>query len=127
MIRNRIEWFLESMNIYSETQDAYRKDHNYNDLVVRVVQLIQEGWCRDETTVMCVIDFDSYFECIWREKVICKLYEAGVKGNMLRLMADYLTDRKFRMVANQHTTEWVTSVVGTPQGGILSFSTILLI
>ena len=120
MMRNRVEWFLESRNMYSKTQDAYRKDHNCNDLVLRAVQHIQEGWCRGETTVMCIFDFDSYFECIWREKLICKLHEVGIKGDMLRLIADYLTDRKFRIVVNQHTSDWVESLVGTPQGGILS-------
>ena len=39
---------------------------------------------------------------------------------MLRLMADYLTNRKMRLVVNKHTTEWVESLIGTPQGGILS-------
>ena len=104
MIRNRVEWFLESRNCYSSTQEAYRKDHNCNDLVLRAVQHIQEEWNRGETTVMCIFDFSSYFECIWREKLVCKLHEAGIKGDMLRLMADYLTERKFRLVVNQYTT-----------------------
>ena len=120
MMRIRLEWHLESSNLLSITQEAYRKDRNCNDLMLRLVQSIQEGWNRGETTVLCIFDFSSYFESVWRERLICKLYEAGVKGRMLRLFHDYISNRKFRLVVNKFTTEWTESSIGTPQGGILS-------
>ena len=70
--------------------------------------------------MLCIFDFASYFENIWRDKLICKQYEAGIRGKILRLFADYISQRKFRIVVNDYTTEWHGSVIGTPQGGILS-------
>ena len=120
MMRERLDWHMESLDKWSNTQEAYRKDRVCNDIMIRFVQSVQEGWNRGETTVLCIFDFESYFETLWRDKLICKLYDAGIKGKILRLFADYISNRKFRLVVNNHTTEWHDSSIGTPQGGILS-------
>ena len=120
IIHNRLQWFLESNNLISATQDAYRHDQSCNDLVLRLVQTIQEAWNRGETLVLAAIDFDSYFETIWREKLINKLYNIGIRGSIVKVLESYICHRQHRFSINSFTSEWIASTIGLSQGGILS-------
>ena len=120
IMNERLEWYLESGMLLSVTQDAYRKEHNCNDTILRLVQTIQEGWNAGMTVVVCFLDFDSYFENIWRANLICKLYDMGVRGRMLQLINDYLKDRQMKIAVNTKCSRWKTSSVGLPQGGVNS-------
>lgn len=60
MIKKRVEWFSEINRKYAKTQEAFRKDRNCNNIVVRVVQHIQEGWNHDKTTALLVFDFENH-------------------------------------------------------------------
>ena len=120
IIYNRLHWFFETNNLFSATQDAYRHNHSCNDLVLRLTQSIQEAWNRKETVVLACIDFESYFETIWRERLINKLSSSGVNGNILKVLHTYLCSRFYRFAINDHQTEWSHSSVGLSQGGILS-------
>ena len=61
----RLECFLESNSKFQDTQEAYRKDIYWNDsILIRPVHQIQEGWNKNETTILCIIDFKSYFGTI---------------------------------------------------------------
>ena len=120
IIYNRLLWFFETNNLFSPTQDAYRHGHSCNDLVLRLTQTIQDSWNRNETMVLACIDFESYFETIWREKLINQLSAAGIKGNILKVLHVYICSRQFRFSINDFQTEWEQSAVGLSQGGILS-------
>ena len=120
MVRTRLDWKLESTEELSETQEAYRIRREPNDLTVRMVQSIQESWNQDKTVIVFISDFKGFFESIWRPLLIIKLQRAGIGGDILKLINDYLTERKIRFDINSITTEWMTTDVGSPQGSGLS-------
>ena len=82
MVRSRLEWMLESCGMISYSQDAYRSEHDGNDLLVRLIQFVQESWNRGETVVVFISDFQGFFESVWRPLLVIKLQRAGVTGNM---------------------------------------------
>ena len=102
----RLEWYLESHLLLSKTQDAYRKEHNCNDTNLRLVQTIQDAWNSGMTVIVCFLDFDSYFENIWRENLICKLHDLGIRGKFLKLLHDYLDNRQMKIVVNNDNIEY---------------------
>ena len=120
MIRTRLEWKLESSNQLSYTQEAYRCGRDGNNITIRLTQNIQDKWNIGETVIVFISDFKNFFESVWRPIIIIKLHRAGITGNMLKLVSDYLLNRMIRFNVNSITTDWMFSEVGTPQGSGLS-------
>ena len=120
IIRERVDWRIEVNNRLSVTQEAYRKDRSGNDIKLRLVQSIQEAWNKDETVVLAVIDYDSFFENIWRDLLLVKLHELGVRGKVLKVLYNYLKGRKYCFEVNELVSELKDSNMGVPQGGIPS-------
>ena len=119
IMKNRLDWKFETSNILANTQEAYRKNRSCNDIVLKLTQSIQEALNLNKTTIVCISDFQSYFESIWRELLIIKLGQAGIGGKFLSLIADYLNGRKYRFSVNNIITEWEDSTIGVPQGSII--------
>ena len=45
-------------------------------------------------------DYDSFFENIWHDLLLVKLHKAGIKGKILKIMYNYLKNRKFCFEVN---------------------------
>ena len=120
IIRERVDWKLETENGFSFTQEAYRKERAANDILTRFVQSVQEAWNDGETVVLAIIDYDSFFENIWHDLLLVKLHELGIRGKTLKILYNYLRDRKCCFEVNGFVSELKDSTLGTPQGGIPS-------
>ena len=56
----------------------------------------------------------------WHKGLIHKLYHSGIKGGLLILLSNFLTDRISRNNVNGYTSEWFPITISLPQGLILS-------
>ena len=112
MVRERVDWKLETVQGLAETQEAYRKDRCGNDILVRFVHSVQDAWNRNETVVLAVIDYDSFFENIWRELLLVKLHKLGIRGKTLKILYNYLRERKYCFEVNGIVTELHERTIG---------------
>ena len=51
-------------------------------------------------------DISKAFDKVWGEDLIFKLRTYGVEGDLLKLLINYLEDRKQRVVLNGQTSSW---------------------
>ena len=65
------------------------------------------------------LDVSKAFDKVWHQGLIFKLKAYGVKGNFLKLLENYLTDRQQRVVLNGRTSSWQNIYVGVSQGSVL--------
>ena len=65
------------------------------------------------------LDIPKAFDKVWHKGLIYKLKQNGVAGNLLKTLADFLKDRKQRVVLNGQNSTWVNVEAGVPQGSIL--------
>ena len=56
---------------------------------------------------------------MWHDGFIFKLEQNGISGNLLRLLQDYLNDRKQRVVINGSYSDYSNIESGVPQGSFL--------
>ena len=65
------------------------------------------------------IPFWSQFDKVWHEGLIFKLEQNEISGKLLRLVKDFLSNRKQRVVLNGQCSSWMDVQAGVPQGSIL--------
>ena len=65
------------------------------------------------------IDISQAFDKVWYEGLIFKLEQKGISGKLLRLIKDFLSNRKQRVVLNGQCSSWMDVQAGVPQGSIL--------
>ena len=58
------------------------------------------------------------FDALWRDEALYKLYEAGIRNNMLPVVDSFLCDRLSRNLVNTNSSNWVQTHTGVPQGSL---------
>ena len=64
-------------------------------------------------------DISKAFDRVWHRGLLYKLSSAGIKGDLLRWLSSYLSNRTQRVVLNGQSSEWASVKAGVPQGSIL--------
>ena len=76
--------------------------------------------CKHDHAVAVYIDLEKAFELANKNVVLSEIVRAGVKGNILKVLSDYLTDRRAVVAFQGCTSNRTTFENGTPQGSTLS-------
>ena len=65
------------------------------------------------------LDFSKAFDKVPHQRLLLKCQGLGIRGNLLAWIADWLVDRKQRVVLNGRASEWGDVISGVPQGSVL--------
>ena len=65
------------------------------------------------------LDISKAFDKVWHDGLIFKLEQNGIYGNLLRLLQNYLDDRKQRVVINGSYSDYSNIESDVPQGSVL--------
>ena len=65
------------------------------------------------------LDISKAFDKVWHEGLLFKLKCYGVEGGILKLLENYLHNRKQRVLLNGQNSSWEDVNAGVPQGSIL--------
>ena len=65
------------------------------------------------------LDISKAFDKVWHPGLIFKLEQNGISGKLLRLIKDFLSNRKQRVVLNGQCFSWMDVQAGVHQGSIL--------
>ena len=65
------------------------------------------------------LDISKAFDKVWHKGIIFKLQQNGISGKLLRVLSDFLKDRKQRVILNGQLSSWTSVNAGVPQGSIL--------
>ena len=64
-------------------------------------------------------DFQKAFDKVPKTRLLQKLSAYGIEGKVLCWIADFLSDRKMRIMVRGEYSEWVDVISGVPQGSVL--------
>ena len=112
---------LRDNNLLSSLQSGFLPgDSTVNQLTFlynTFCQALDSG--KEVRAVFC--DISKAFDrvCVWHAGLLAKLQAAGVSGNIHAWFADYLSDRKQRVVLPGAVSDWTYIRARVPQGSIL--------
>ena len=108
--------FLNENNILTKHQSGFRP----NDLTVNQLAYMYHEFCKaldDKKDVRIIYgDISKAFDRVWHQGLLYKLQKVGIKGDLLHWFANYLTDRKQRVVIRDQISHWGNIKAGVPQG-----------
>ena len=117
LIRSNIIDFLE--NSINPNQHGFVKNKscltNLLETYDCLINLLESGAPVD----LIYLDFSKAFDRVPHYRLLSKLENIGIKGKLLDVIRDFLTDRKFRVSVEGKFSRFKDILSGIPQGSVL--------
>nr|KAG5708055.1 hypothetical protein BaRGS_025193 [Batillaria attramentaria] len=120
MINKRLMWHLESNNLITKEQTAFRKNRSTEDQLVYLAQSIENAFQEKKKVVATFIDLSKAFDKVWKDGLLLKLLTAGIAGRMFSWIKSFLCHRTARVKLDSSLNHTVKIREGVPQGGVIS-------
>jgi ribonuclease HI len=120
MVANRLSAWLESNNKLSRWQCGFRKRHQTTDHAVRLAEGVTDGFQRKQDTGAVFFDMQAAYDTVWHDGLVYKLAKLGVRGNMLRTINSFISERRITTRLSNHKSKAIKVADGLPQGAVLS-------
>ena len=116
---------IEAWLLRSEKDDKDQEGFSKKKNTIRYLSRLHHGIVSDKEnnlTVLCLfIDFEKAFDSVWKQGLIVKLHQLGIRGNILKLINNFLFSRKVKLNINgKKGNDRQGSDHGLPQGSVLS-------
>ena len=119
IIYSRLYSYFSSQNILNSTQFGFRKGHSTSHALNYSINHIQDALKNKEHVLGIFIDLSKAFDTIDHNTLLTKLEIYGVRGNMLKLIESYLTNRYQYVSVFNEKSEKLPVEYGVPQGSCL--------
>lgn len=120
MIKPRLCNFLETNNLISKYQSGCRANHSCEDNLTRLESDCKKAQASRNYLIAIFLDLSNAFDKLWIGGILNYLKHIGIRGRILKWIADFLRHRKIKVKQNGHLSEIVETINGCPQGSVLS-------
>lgn len=120
VLNRRLTIFLDETKFVAPEQGGFRAGHECIEHSVVLYEVLRRRNAAKVDTYVGFIDFAKAFDTVWRNGLLYKLDQAGVKGKFLRVIrALYQNTSASVRVDGSYTNKFDVSL-GVRQGGVLS-------
>lgn len=120
MLKNRLEWFIESHAIIPVDQYGFRKGKSTMDNLSCLVGDIRNNFRNNKYTLAVFLDIKGAFDNIDHCYLIKSLSSLGIPGHVLLWLYNFLNNRKVCLKIRNKIYGPRSTFKGTPQGAVLS-------
>ena len=106
-------------DILSQYQCGFRKGHSAQHCLMVLIEKWKESVDSGGAFGALLTDLSKAFDCLPHDLLIAKLHAYGFDMKSLRLIYNYLSNRKQRVKINDSYSSWRNILYGVPQGSIL--------
>ena len=113
------KYFLNKYPTISEHLCGFRKGYSTQYSLLHLLQTWKS--CLDKGGVIgaVLMDLSKAYDCLPHDLLIAKLEAYGFDLQSLTIILNYLSNRKQRVKINSIFSEWISIILGVPQGSIL--------
>ncbi len=119
LVKSRMYKFCEDSGIIVPQQSGFRNNRGAADNLVFFTQKISETINKDKKASGIFFDISKAFDKVWHNGLIYKLIKLNVPGYILKYIADFLKDRKFKVSIGDSMSEFGNILCSVPQGSVL--------
>ena len=119
ILRDSIMSFLEDTNYLTEYQYGFRRGMSCTTQLLEVQNDLTIYLDENKSIDIIYFDFKKAFDTVPHNRLIYKIKNAGLSGNILNWISDFLKDRKQRVVIQSDMSDNDNVLSGVPQGSTL--------
>ncbi len=119
LIHKVISDFFDNNNLFNNSQYGFRKKHSTVHSLINAIENLQDSIDNKQYTLGIFIDFSRAFDTVNHSILLHKLDNYGIRGNLLNLLASYLTDRQQYVCYGGIESSLLKVTCGVPQGSVL--------
>ena len=117
LIKKQLSEFFES--ILSKFQCGFRKGYGAQHCLLMMLDTWKEATDNNRAFGTLLTDLSKAFDCLSHDLLIAKLHAYSLDLASLKILKDYLTNRKQRTKVDSSCSFWGKILSGVPQGSIL--------
>ena len=114
VVNTRLMWHLESLGFLADTQTGFREHRSTEDQLALLAQQIEDGFQEKKKTLAVFFDLSKAFDKVWRDGLLLKLLQTGVRGKMFKWIKNFLHDRTARVKLDGNFSKLVKLKEGVP-------------
>ena len=113
--------YIERENLLNINQSGFRaNDSCINQLISITHEIYRAFNCNPSLEVRGIfLDLSKAFDKVWHQGLLFKLESFGIRGKLLNLLENYLSNRFQRVLLDGQESSWLAIKAGVPQGSIL--------
>ena len=120
LVNVRLCCFLEHNNIFTEAQCGFRKNRSTVDHLLALDTVVRAAFVKRRHVGAVFFDIEGAYDTTWRQGILLKAHNCGIRGQMGTFLQNYLSDRSFRVRVGSELSDRFLQLNGVPQGGVLS-------
>ena len=119
LIYNQMFTFFTENNLISPNQSGFRPGDSCVNQLLAITYEIYKSFDEGFEIRGVFLDISKAFDKVWHEGLLLKLNQNAISGNLLKLLCDFFSYRKQRIVLNGQHSSWDNVTARVPQGSIL--------
>jgi hypothetical protein len=120
ILLDRVRDWTESNNIIPPEQSGFRKGYMLQTRVLSIYQEIKNSLAGNVPTLGIYVDYKKAYDLVWHMGLIVKLFRLNVPTELLKVLLNWLSNRKAYITFGSAKSDDFNTHVGLPQGSSLS-------
>ena len=117
LIRDKLVDHMTSNNLFSNTQHGFISGRSCITQLLEYIEDLTEAIDNGEDVDVIYLDFCKAFDKVPHRRLVKKLEQYGIKGDLLLWIKNFLHDRQQRVTIGDSSSDWTPVSSGIPLTG----------